>query len=621
MMKTILKYTLLASISFLFLGLAGCSDEKKSPSARDYVLAIRSALDNAEQVRYQKDKIEFLQRAYDIAEGLKTGFPDDKQASSFLENKQDRILAIPEEVKDLAISSRNFPAFKWAVKHGATFSTDYNSLKKFWDKGAPWRNYILKDHPEALPVFMELAILLHNESFFNQYAAKFKATGNKLVFPQDKTSFNALYRRYISEMLLVAAQKEDPERIRFLLNYLPPMDPTAALDFDTQEAVGKAGQYVCNILKDKEMTNQFIELGYGLGKVDLDTPNFGDDFRKILLKNPKYTAFQVLKLDQWHGTLSAKTLEFLIRLPESILQKVNTQYIDQGIEFAVKTGEADRAMQLIKVREETRPLTPHDYDQLFAWSLEHENSVILDYAKQRKGKVDVYGLDLAQLAKNKKLFVLYAPKIMRKVYKTLDENSRPDGTTIGRLRRLLTAHHPEAALYIVKNYDLEKDWVNLTFGRTLLMDLCEGGNLEAVKYLLEEKHADIQAKTGYMEFNTFLVGRTRTKEGDLSAIFFAAKSGNADLIRYLVSKGENVNARSNYGATPLMYAVSNNKIDSVNVLIELQADVNAQMNENLGPEELRGLGVYSEISTAYHRAKKLGNPEIIQTLKKAGARP
>jgi ankyrin repeat protein len=124
-----------------------------------------------------------------------------------------------------------------------------------------------------------------------------------------------------------------------------------------------------------------------------------------------------------------------------------------------------------------------------------------------------------------------------------------------------------------------------------------------------------------MEFDTFLVGRTRTKEGGLSAIFFAAKSGNPDLIHYLVSKGGNVNERSNFGATPLMYAVSNNKIDTVKVLIDLQADVNARMNENLGVEDLRDLGAYSEIATAYRRAKKVGNPRILQALKEAGARP
>jgi ankyrin repeat protein len=70
-----------------------------------------------------------------------------------------------------------------------------------------------------------------------------------------------------------------------------------------------------------------------------------------------------------------------------------------------------------------------------------------------------------------------------------------------------------------------------------------------------------------------------------------------------------------------MYAVSNNKIDTVKVLIDLQADVNARMNENLGAEDLRDLGAYSEIATAYRRAKKVGNPRILQALKEAGARP
>ncbi|MEN7973470.1 MAG: ankyrin repeat domain-containing protein, partial [Verrucomicrobiota bacterium] len=131
-------------------------------------------------------------------------------------------------------------------------------------------------------------------------------------------------------------------------------------------------------------------------------------------------------------------------------------------------------------------------------------------------------------------------------------------------------------------------------------------------------------ETDYIESNITLFGRAKVKEGRLSPIFFAAQSGNSQLIEYLVSKRAKVNARSAFGATPLMYAVNNNQLEATKTLIALGADVNATMDEDLAasPELANaGLGNYEEISTAYRRAKKNGNEEILDVLRKAGARP
>jgi len=154
--------------------------------------------------------------------------------------------------------------------------------------------------------------------------------------------------------------------------------------------------------------------------------------------------------------------------------------------------------------------------------------------------------------------------------------------------------------------------------------VCEGGNLEAAKYLVEKKRADVLAETGYMEVTVTLFGRSRAKEGRLTPMFFAAKGGNSELIEYLASKWANVNARSAFGATPLMYAVDSNHLEATKTLISLGSNVNATMDENLAasPELAEAeLGDYTEISTAYRRARRNGNKEILDVLKKSGARP
>jgi ankyrin repeat protein len=69
-----------------------------------------------------------------------------------------------------------------------------------------------------------------------------------------------------------------------------------------------------------------------------------------------------------------------------------------------------------------------------------------------------------------------------------------------------------------------------------------------------------------------------------------------------------------------MYAVSNNHLEATKTLISLGADVNKTMN-NMNPSDLADAGGYRAISTAYNRALKNGNKEILDVLVKAGAKP
>ncbi len=75
-------------------------------------------------------------------------------------------------------------------------------------------------------------------------------------------------------------------------------------------------------------------------------------------------------------------------------------------------------------------------------------------------------------------------------------------------------------------------------GGTVLHAAAHADKLDVVKWLINEKDADVNAKTND--------GQT--------VLFDAVLTGNVEMIRWLIDKGLNVNAKDNYGYTPLDYA-------------------------------------------------------------------
>jgi len=68
----------------------------------------------------------------------------------------------------------------------------------------------------------------------------------------------------------------------------------------------------------------------------------------------------------------------------------------------------------------------------------------------------------------------------------------------------------------------------------------------------------------------------RFSDSDGSTILMiAAYHGNLDCVKFLVSKGANVNARANGGWTPLIHAVISRNLACVKFLVSKGADVNA----------------------------------------------
>jgi len=479
----------------------GCS-EGDTPKAREKadISQIKSSLKKGGKVWEVPYRIALLRDAYESAAQLESKWPDSERVPVFLEKYGDKLESIPEQVYTLSMQTRDFDSFIWAIDHSAKVDTQHSELLRFWGMGKQWRDYFISEYPEkTLSIFMDRAVDDYSVRFFNQYIGAFKASGYRLVFPLEKTEFNARFCHFFADGIEIAMKKEDTERIGFLLDHMPTYGSVIYIDQYTTKTMQALGDYLCHELKNETLACKLVGLGYDMNRVDLSKTGFGIDFTEALAANPENAITHVLKLNEWHGTLSMEETDFLLTLPDPLLRSIHKLHIAEAIQTSVKNGNTDDTLRLIKVREEIEPLTNYDYDQLLGWSLEYNNRVVFDYVKMKCTEIDIYRLNLAQLAENWPLFRLYAPQILRKIYRTMNKTPKKDGTTYGRIHDLLISHHPEAVLYVVKKYDLMGDWTEVTGGRTLLMDVCEGGNLEAAKYLIERKGANIHAQTGYME--------------------------------------------------------------------------------------------------------------------------
>jgi len=129
----------------------------------------------------------------------------------------------------------------------------------------------------------------------------------------------------------------------------------------------------------------------------------------------------------------------------------------------------------------------------------------------------------------------------------------------------------------VKNVELFMQWCNLdvnatdSHGGTLLREAAYSNNLDVVKYLVE-KGADVNAKDRFEHTPLYL-------------------TSNPDVVKYLVEKGADVYAKDDDGMTPL-HAVTlgyvtikeeDDRLKIVKNLIEKGADVNAKDNDGTTP--------------------------------------
>lgn len=156
---------------------------------------------------------------------------------------------------------------------------------------------------------------------------------------------------------------------------------------------------------------------------------------------------------------------------------------------------------------------------------------------------------------------------------------------------------------------------------TALLNAVTREHTDVVKALIAAK-ANVALRNAY-DFNAFtsavaagnqeiagllLDAGAKINEGTsgLTPLAFAASSGNTAMMRFLVSRGADVNhGVKSGGQTALITAILTAQVESVKTLIELKADVNAKMKDGTTPLKM---------------AKKGDQEEMIALLVAAGAK-
>ncbi len=155
-------------------------------------------------------------------------------------------------------------------------------------------------------------------------------------------------------------------------------------------------------------------------------------------------------------------------------------------------------------------------------------------------------------------------------------------------------------------------------GETPLHMASRFGNLEMVKFLIS-KGADPLAETTANETPLYYaiegehldVVKLLLEYEDVNRGFswgtylhLASRLGNAEIVKSLIEKGANVNARNNLGKTPLHYAIESCDVETTKVLLENRAKPNVFDNNGKAP---------------IHYVAELGNMELMELLIERGA--
>ena len=129
-------------------------------------------------------------------------------------------------------------------------------------------------------------------------------------------------------------------------------------------------------------------------------------------------------------------------------------------------------------------------------------------------------------------------------------------------------------------------------GDAPLADAAMRGDRAGVQSLLAQK-ADVNAAQGDgttalhwatyrddLEMARMLIQagadlKAKTRLGEMTSLFMAAKNGNRAMLELLLEAGDDANATSTTGTTPFMLAAASGKADAVTVLLDHEAAVNA----------------------------------------------
>ena len=142
------------------------------------------------------------------------------------------------------------------------------------------------------------------------------------------------------------------------------------------------------------------------------------------------------------------------------------------------------------------------------------------------------------------------------------------------LRTITVGSSEMAKLLIDSGADIQ---VRDKFGTTTLMVAAKSGKVEMVRLLIERKE-DVNAKEnvdggGHTALHYCALGYC---QGENKKDFF-------EIVKLLVGNGADINTKSTLGLSPLMYAASCSFLEMAKLLIEKGADVNEKTEEGMTP--------------------------------------
>jgi len=129
------------------------------------------------------------------------------------------------------------------------------------------------------------------------------------------------------------------------------------------------------------------------------------------------------------------------------------------------------------------------------------------------------------------------------------------------------------------------------------------------------------------------------KGDEETALHVAARGGDTDIVNWLITQGEDVNARDRFGGTPLLVAVENNHVRVVNTFLAEKADplLGKNISKSLSEKGTLETGIFGKAASLIQKstesfldldppedtittpANAAYDPEIIRLLVEAGA--